>query len=66
MFKSLNYFNFGPSFIRWIKTLYHNPEACIKNNGYMSDRFEISRGIRQGCPVSDLFLYFVSKFWQLK
>ena len=54
IFKTLNYFNFGPSFIRWIKTLYHNPEACIKNNGYMSDCFEISRGIRQGCPVSAL------------
>ena len=54
MFESLKYFNFGPSFIRWIETIYHKPEACIKNNGYISDWFEISRGIRQGCPVSAL------------
>ena len=28
--------------------------ACVKNNGYTSQRFEIKRGIRQGCPVSAL------------
>ena len=26
----------------------------MKNNGYISDWFEISRGITQGCPVSAL------------
>ena len=36
MFDFLKYFNFGPSFIRWIETVYHKPEACIKNNGYIS------------------------------
>ena len=66
MFKSLNYFNFGPSFIRWIKTLYHNPEACIKNNGYMSDCFEISRGIRQGCPVSALIFVLCVEILAIK
>ena len=66
MFESLKYFNFGPSFIRWLKTVYHKPKACIKNNGYISDWFEISRGIRQGCPVSALIFVLLSKFWQPK
>ena len=39
LFKTLQYFNFGPSFIKWIKTIYKKPEACIKNNGYMSSFF---------------------------
>ena len=28
--------------------------ACIKNNGHLSGTFPITRGIRQGCPVSSL------------
>ena len=54
MFKALQFFNFGPSFIQWIKALYHKPEACIKNNGYFSEYFNIQRGVRQGCRVSSL------------
>ncbi len=52
--EALKKFNFGPQFIHWIKTIYTNPGAKIKNNGWLSDTFEISRGIRQGCPVSAL------------
>ena len=32
MVKTLHFFNFGPSFIRWIQTIYNRPVACIKNN----------------------------------
>ena len=52
--RSLQYFNFGPTFIKWVETIYWKPEACIRNNGHISDTFKISRGIRQGCPVSAL------------
>ena len=52
LLRSLQYFNFGPSFIKWIETIYWKPEAFIKNNGHISDTFKIFRGIRQGCPVS--------------
>ena len=51
---SLEKFNFGNGFITWIKTLYSNPKACIKNNGWTSDGFNLQRGIRQSCPVSAL------------
>ena len=51
---ALKFFKFGESFIRWIEVIYHKPKACVKNNGYLSDFFDISRGIRQGCPVSAL------------
>ena len=51
---ALQFFKFWESFIRWIEVIYHKPKACVKNNGYLSDFFDISRGIRQGCPVSAL------------
>ena len=54
LFKNINFFNFGQSFTKWIDVIYHKPEACVKNNGYLSDFFDISRGVRQGCPVSAL------------
>ncbi len=54
MFKTLDFFNFGPSFKKWIKMLYTLPTGLIKNNGYLSEEFSISRGVRQGCPVSAL------------
>ena len=60
MYKSLESFNFGPNFIKWVKTLYRDPVACIKNNGYISPNFSISRGIRQGCPITAL-LFIISR-----
>jgi hypothetical protein len=54
LFKTLTNFNFGDNFQRWIKLLYNNPCAVVKNNGYFSEEFTSSRGVRQGCPVSAL------------
>ena len=54
LFKTLNKFNFGQEFQQWIKLLYVKPIASVKNNGYFSEEFEVSRGVRQGCPVSSL------------
>jgi len=52
---ALTWFNFGPSFKKWIMTLYSNSESCIINNGYISRYFKVSRGVRQGCPLSPYF-----------
>ena len=54
LFKTLEFFNFVTSFITWIEAIYHRPEACLKNNGFLSDYFDMKRGIRQGCPASCL------------
>jgi hypothetical protein len=54
MREALIAFNFGPSFLHWIDTLYNSPEANIKNNGFVSETFVIEKGIRQGCPISGL------------
>ena len=54
LFKVLNAFNFGPSFIRWIRVLYSNISSCIINNGFTSNYFAVGRGVRQGDPLSPL------------
>ena len=59
IFKVLNYFNFGDSFINWIKLFYNDAQSCVINNGHMSDFFKIKRGVRQGCPLSP-YLFIVT------
>ena len=54
IFKTLKWFGFGPSYIKWIQTIYSDPVCHIKNNGFISESFKMSRGIRQGCQVSAL------------
>ena len=54
MFKILEKFNFGNNFIKWIKILYTDPKIEIKNNGWLSREISLSRGVRQGCPISAL------------
>ena len=54
LYKTLDAFNFGDNFIRWIKTIYNKPLSTVTNNGYATSCFEISRDIRQGFPISAL------------
>ena len=66
LIKSLQYFNFGPSFIKWVETIYHKPVAYIKNNGHISEPLELSRSIRQGCPVSALLFIICTELLAVK
>ena len=52
MFKCLEIFGFGHSLVRWVKTFYNNVFSCIINNGSFSANFQLSRGVRQGDPLS--------------
>ena len=42
-------------FLKWIKLLYSNPMSCVIVNNFIGSFFQISRGIRQGCPLSPLY-----------
>ena len=50
--KTLKYYNFGTSLIAWVKLFYTDISSCIQNNGWSCDFFTLSRGVRQGCPLS--------------
>ena len=52
LFNTLKAFNFGDSFIHWIKVFYSDISSCIMNNGFASDIFYVKRGVRQGDPLS--------------
>ena len=54
IYQVMEKFNFGKNFQRWVKIIYRNPEIVIKNNGWISSMFSMTRGIRQGCPLSAL------------
>ena len=56
--KTLKVFNFGENFIKWIEILYNKPNCAVTNNGYSSDLWKISRGLRQGCPIA-AFLFII-------
>ena len=61
LFKCLKAFNFGDSFLDWIKILYTDIKSCVTNNGYYSECFNLSRSIRQGCPISALLFILVAE-----
>jgi len=50
--KTQKYYNFGDSLILWIKFFYTDIISSIQSNGWSSDFFNLSRGVRQGCPLS--------------
>lgn len=54
LFTTLQKFGFGPVFRFWISILYAKPQASIRTNKIMSSYFSLSRGARQGCPLSPL------------
>lgn len=54
LFATLHKFGFGDRFISWIRLLYTSPKASICTNDTHSSYFTLSRGTRQGCPLSPL------------
>ena len=56
--KSLNFFNLGSEFIRWVEVFYCDITTCVSVNGQYSQWFPIERGVRQGDPSSP-YLYLI-------
>ena len=50
----LGKFVFGPKCMSWVCLLYSSPKAAVVTNKLCSQYFPLSRGTRQGCPLSPL------------
>ena len=61
MRQTLQAMGFGNSFVGWVDLFYHNVRSCVNVNGYLSEFFFLSRGVRQGCPLSPLLYVLVSE-----
>lgn len=59
IYRCLNIYNFGERFIKWINVIHKNPCSKIINNGYISDKITLSKGVRQGFPLS-VYLFILS------
>ena len=55
----LKHFNFSDKFITWIKTIYSGRVSYVMNNGFLTDRIQMEKGIFQGCPISPYLFLFV-------
>ena len=52
---------FGPSFVAWVDLFYRLVQSSVNVNSYVSAFFNLSRGVRQGYPLSPLLYVLVSE-----
>jgi len=50
-----------PFFIQLCKLLFVGVEASMNINGSETDRFSITRGVRQGCPLAPYLFLFIDE-----
>jgi exonuclease III len=64
--EALEKFNIGKKFRKWVKSVYHNITSCVTNCGFSSKDFKITRGVRQGCPLSAYLFIVVAEILAIR
>ena len=66
IFAILDKQGFDTNFIEWIKVLHKNQESTVMNGGSSTGYFPLSRGSRQGDPISAyLFILVMEVFFTI-
>ena len=55
----LRRYNFGTQLRKWLEIFYTNVETAVLNNGFATNWFKPSSGVRQGCPLTP-FLFILT------
>ena len=61
LIKTLKHLNFGDYFISWIEIILKNITSRVKINGFLKEEIEVTRGVRQGDPVSALLYVIIAE-----
>jgi exonuclease III len=64
--EALMSFNIGKKFRNWVKIVYKSITSCVTNCGFSSEHFDITRGVRQGCPLSAYLFIAVVEILAIK
>ena len=64
--KCIELYNFGPNIRKWLSILYNKVESGVKNAGFMTNYFKVSRGVRRGCPLSPILFVLAVEVLALK
>ena len=54
MYQAFKKFGFGPDLLQWVSVLFTETKSSIIYNGWITEHFSVTNGIRQGCPFSPL------------
>ena len=66
LYKVLEKFGFGETFISWIKLIYLNATTRLNINGFLTENIPLKSGDRQGCPLSALLYVMVIELLALQ
>ena len=66
LFATMKAFGIGNSFIDWLKVLYSNATTTIKVNGFHTNPIPLTRGLRQGCPLSPSLYVLIIEIFALQ
>ena len=66
LFRVMRQYNIGDTFINWLQKLYSNATTTVLVNGHHTPLISLTRGVRQGCPISSLLYVLVIEILALQ